>query len=237
MCYVYGSLWPKDDPMNKVVFPDRTWSRPPRTPSPPRKPSTKARYEQPDPGASTSQPQPTTNLGAHLPPRPDPPRRKEPKEPEPGDFDLNPPIWNLNRLRPRHHSPDPFARRSPLPEIRQTCFPSSLPINEDDDENKEMQQALYAPYSHQNDRDAPTEDPADKHHDHGSGLQPPELNEDALAEICDEKMVLGSSNSRNKRKKIPKLVLKMSKDDVVQKHQDAASEDTEEEEDYPNLTV
>ena len=110
-------------------------------------------------------------------------------------------------------------------------------MNDDDDESEEMQEALYAPYSHQEDDDSPTEDPADQHHDYGSGLQPPELNEDALAEIFDEEMVLESSNSRNKRKKIPRLVLKMSGDDVVQKYEDAASEDTDEEDDYPNLPV
>ena len=40
MCYVYGSLWPKDDPMNRsrIFQTEHGPDRPPRTPSPPPSP-------------------------------------------------------------------------------------------------------------------------------------------------------------------------------------------------------
>ena len=39
MCYVYGSLLPQDDPINRIIIPTRIPTPPPRTPSPPPSPS------------------------------------------------------------------------------------------------------------------------------------------------------------------------------------------------------
>ena len=73
-------------------------------------------------------------------------------------------------------------------------------MNDDDNENEEMQEALYAPYSHQEDEDSPTEDPADQHSRIWKRITTSGFKRiDALAEIFDEEMVLETSNRRSKR--------------------------------------